>query len=298
MPDRESEKREFLRTHPPSGGVDDDPNAIPDDPPGDPTADPTLDPDKKPDPVVAAPTFSATDVRNIMREVVGEFQPKRIEPTFDGPVGPDPVKLQAEIDEIDNQIDQAAQDGKPTRALLKARDAKVFQKYDTEYVQPLRSQGSQSINDLVLNQIASDPKLGEIFSTYKDEVMTILTPGIKQGQALRLDWVREATRMVAGRHLDEINEKVYEQRTRAAKLDSPTAMPGSTNGRARATTQDKEPTTVREAYGDHADEAFRFKSNKGQTPDTFSRSLGFSSFKEMVTKDRELTNNPHLGLDK
>lgn len=273
----------------------DDENVLepPETPPGDPASP---EPEKQPAPV-AAPSFSAADVENIVSGVITKLQPKKPETTYDAPVGPDPLKLQQEIDELENQMEQAVQDGKPTRALQKARDAKMLQKYDAEYVQPLRAQGSQSINDLVLNQVGADPKLGDIFKTYKDEVMAILTPGMKQGQPLRLEWVKEAINMVAGRHLDEINERVYEQRTRAAKLDNPTALPGSTNGRARAQVQEKEPTTVREAYGDRADEAFRFKRAKGHNEDSFAQRLGFQNFKDMVAKDRELTSNPSLGLD-
>jgi hypothetical protein len=276
---------------------DDETLSPPETPPGEP--DGTAEPEKK---VEVAPTFTREQVGDLVREsvrsVVTELTPKRSEPMADGPTGPNPAELQVKIDDIDNQIDQAASDGKPTRALLKARDDLVFKKYDAEYVQPLRQQGSQSINDLVLNQIGSDPEIGEIFTTYRDEVMTILTPGIKQGQPLRLDWVKEATRMVAGRHLREINDRDFERRTRKAKDDSPTPLPGGTNGRVRNAGADKKPETLREVYGERAEEGFRGKRNKGVTEDGFARTLGYTDFKTMRDKDAELSNNPTLGLDK
>ena len=277
----------------------DDENVLtpPETPPGEPDGSPETPPK-----VETAPTFTREQVSDLVREsvrgVMTELTPKRSDPIADGPTGPNPAELQTRIDDLENQIDSAVQEGKSTRQLQKARDDLMLKKFDAEYVQPLRSQGSQSINDLVLNQIASDPKLGEIFTTYRQEVLDLLAPGIKQGQALRLDWVKDAVRLIGGRHLEELQDRDYERRTRQSKLDNPTPVPGSTNGRQRNASAEKQPETVREMFGDRADEAFRFKRNKGQDEDAFARRLGFADKKDWFTKDRELSNNPTLGLDK
>lgn len=274
---------------------------IPDSPPG----EPSVEPEKKDTPAPIA--LTGEQLRDIVREstssAISALTPKTPPKTLDvdAPSGPSPAELQTKIDSIDSEIDLAAESGdrSKVRALTRQRDELRDQKFDIERVQPLRSQGSQAINDLVLNQIATDPELGEIFSTYREEVMNALSVGIRQGQALRLDWVKEATRMVAGRHLKEITDRDYEARTRKAKEGSPTPLPGSSNGRSLKTPDtNKLPETIREQFGDRADEAFRFKSGKGHTPDSFARVMGFKDRNEWFAKDRELTENRTLGLDK
>lgn len=271
-------------------------------PPDTPPGEPGTEADKKPD-ATAAPAVSLTReqltdlVRESVSSVITGLTPKT-PVVASTPTGPDPTVLRTEVNTLDAQIDQAVQEGKPIAALQRKRDELRDQIFEAEHVTPLRTQGSEAINDVVLAQMRNDPDLGDLFKQYEPEIRETLLKGLRAGTPLRMEWVRECTNMVIGRHLPEIRQRDKDATLRASKLDTPTPVPGSTNGRTMKQGQEKLPETIREQFGDRAAEAFRFKERKGHTPESFARTLGFANREEWFKRDRELADNPTLGLDK
>ncbi len=275
---------------------EDDVTKPPVDPPGDPGNDPPVDPPKDP-PSPPEATFKSVDVQNIVRNVISELTPKA-PIVAAAPAGPDPTELRGQINTLDTQIDQAVQEGKPIAALQRKRDELRDQIFEVEHVTPLRTQGAEAINGVVLTQMKADPELGDLFKEYETEVREVLIKGLRPGQTIMLDWVKDATRMVAGRHLTEIRARDKDATLRQQKLDTQPPLPGASNGRTMKQGQEKLPETIIEQFGDRAAESFRSKERKGYTADTFARTQGFQNREEWFKRDRELADNPTLGLDK
>lgn len=278
-------------------------NNPPIDPPDDPgAADDQAKPPEKP----AAPTFSLADTTRMVAEgvkvAIKELTPSSpVTDSADAPTGPSPAELQQQIEDIDAKIDLAVSEGAEPSAVRKLnnqRDRLRDAKFDTEHVAPLRAQGSAGINELVIRQMETDPDTGEHFREYKTEIMTLLRPAIKAGQVLRLEVVQEATNLVLGRHMKEIRERDREATIRQDKDKRGAEMPGGTNGRARAN-EPKGAETVKDLFGDRADEAFRMKRNKGMDENAFAQRLGYKDKAEWFQKTRDMDNGDRsCGLDR
>ena len=282
---------------------DDDLTKPPQDPPGEPSGDGSTTVDQssdqpKPD---GSPSFTPEQTSKMIGDAVeGAFKKvfpsKPSDASVDSPTGPTPLELEAEIDKLDNQIDLAVQEGKSVRELNKRRDQLRDQKFDIERVQPLRSQGSSGINELVINNLKlSDP----LFEQYEDEFMDLIRPSMKAGQVLTLKVAQEGFALIKGRHIKEIIAAEKEAEKRQEKLKTSADLPGGTSGR-QVSTQPKSPDTIRERFGGPAEEAFRAKKNKGIDEDAFARRLGYKDKAEWFKKDDELSQdvNNSFGLDR
>jgi hypothetical protein len=277
----------------------DDPTVIPETPPGEPEV--TTETTEKVETKSDAPVFTAEQTSKMVGDAVeGAFNkvfPKKPADTIsDAPTGPSPAELQAQIDQLDAKIDLAVQEGQPVRELNKQRDQLRDQKFDIERVQPLRSQGSNGINELVLDNLRmKDP----LFDKYEDEFRALVGPSIKQGQVLTLKIAQEALALIKGRHMDEILASDREAEVRKKKNDTDANLPGVTSGR-RIATEPKSPDTIKERFGDRADEAFRSKANKGMDADAFARRLGYKDKADWFKKDDELSKDTDgsFGLDR
>ena len=271
-------------------------------PPGEPGTEETKPPEEtKP---AASASLSADQVTDLVGRTVSATVKELSKPIEvkhnllpDAPSGPSVTELNKQIDDLENQIDLAVQDNKPVKNLMRARDQLRDQVFDQERVAPLRAQGSLAVNEVVIDRIKSDPELGEIFTEYEREVMDLLTPSIKAGQVMRLDVIKDATRLIAGRHLGDIRARDKETEIRRKKNEETAPMPGGSNSRTLSALREKQPESIKEVFGERAEEAFRFKRNKGMDEDAFAKRLGFKDKKDWYKKDVELSNNPTLGLD-
>lgn len=277
----------------------DDIETPPETPPGSPDATETKEEVKvetKPD----APVFTAEQTKGMIRDAVSGafkevFPTKAADSTPDLPTGPTAAELQAKIDDLDNQIDLAVQEGKPVRELNRARDALRDNKFDIERVQPLRAQGSQGINSLIISNLRDKEPY---FAKYEDEFNKLIGPSLKAGQVLTMEVAQEGFRLIKGRHIDEIIAAEKEADIRKEKIKADANLPGSTGGR-QMSTQPKSPDTIKERFGDRADEAFRSKLNKGMDAELFARKLGYKDKAEWFKRDDELSQNDgSFGLDK
>ncbi len=275
---------------------EDDVTKPPVDPPGDPGKDSPVDPPKDP-PSPPEATFKSVDVEKIVSNVINGLTPKP-PVVAAAPAGPDPAELRTQVSTLDTQIDQAVQEGKPIAALQRKRDELRDQIFEVEHVTPLRTEGAEAINGIVLTQMKADSELGDLFKEYETEIRGVLIKSLRPGQTIMLDWVKDATRMVAGRHLTEIRARDKDATLRQQKLDTQAPLPGASNGRTMKQGQEKLPDTIIEQFGDRAAESFRSKERKGYTIDTFARTQGFANGKAWFERDRELSADPHLGLDK
>jgi len=252
-------------------------------------------PTPQPQPIVAS--FSREQIgdlaASISAGIVNGFKPAEPTPAASLPTGPTGSEIDAKIQEIDDQIDTAQQEGKGIAALLRARDALRDQKFENERVAPLRVQGANSINTLTIDAIErTDPYL----TKYKKEVMALLGPAIQQGQVLNLEIVSNALKFVKANHLDEIFEDRQQETARKAKLATAAPMPGATNGRVRAAAP-RTPATIKERFGVPADEAFKHKRAK-YDEDTFARRLGFKDKADWFARDDEMSSPDfNIGLD-
>jgi hypothetical protein len=302
---RTASKREWLLSHPPSGGVSTDAEPLetpPETPPGEPSGDTNATADAsttqpKPD----APVFTAQQTSKMVGDAVeGAF--KKVFPdkpsntSADSPAGPTPTELQAQIDKLDNDIDLAVQEGKSVRELNRARDNLRDQKFDIERVQPLRQQGSTGINSLVLDNLRMKEPL---YDKYEAEFMKLLGPSLRAGQVLTMEVVQEGFALIKGRHIKEIIADEKEAEIRKAKNTTDANLPGGTSGR-RMATEPKSPDTIVERFGDKAAEAFRSKKNKGMDEDAFARRLGYQDKAAWFKKDDELSKDTDgsFGLDR
>ncbi len=250
-----------------------------------------------------APSFTAEQVGQVLEQGIERAFQRVLKPQApavstiaDTPLGPSVGELDSQIVSLNSEIDQAVANGGNVSALLTKRDHLRDQKFEIERVAPLRMQGGQSINEVVLDSIArSDP----YFTKYKDEVMALIAPAIKQGTVLRLEMVKEATNLVKGRHTDEILATDREEIVRRGKIQ-PADMPGSVSGRslsAAGAVAAKE--SVLEIFGDRAEAAFQSKRDKGIDEEAFARRLGYKDKREWFAKTREQDAGDHsFGLDK
>lgn len=274
----------------------------PDTPPGEPTASSEPVASSPAPEKAAAPIFTAEQIsqlgaamaKGIVSAVPPPPAPVEAPPVAIAPPGPSSAELQVNIDQLDAQIDQAVQEGKPIRMLVSQRDQLRDQKFDLERVQPLRLAGANAINELNLDRVRTQDKY---FRRYEKEIMTILRPLITNGQALTKEMVDQAVIHVKGRHAEEVADMILEERTRQARLGEEPPMPGSTNGRSRAQ-QPRTPDTIRERFGIGGEEAFRAKLNKGYTEDSFARRLGHKDKADWFAKDDEMSSPDfNIGLD-
>jgi len=215
-------------------------------------------------------------------------------PTASLPSGPTPAELQAQIDQIEQQIDLAVEESKPIRELQRQRDQIRDRKFELEHVAPLRIQGANSINSLVLANLRRDDPY---FRKYEREVMGLLGPIIQSGQALTEESAREAMNLVRGRHQDEIFNDMRNEQTRKEKLEQTAPTPGAITGR-RQTVQPRTPDTIRERFGVNAEEAMSSKRAKGYNEDLFARRLGFRDKADWFAKDDAMSSPEfNIGLD-
>lgn len=284
-------------------------------PPDTPPGDPSLDADS-PEPSVPkekagatpqapaapqpAPLFTSDQIRDladgISRGITSGFKPADQPQRYEAapPAGPTVNDLQGQIQQLDEQIDLAVQEGKPIVALQRQRDNLRDQKFEVERLVPLRVQGANSINSLTLENVRRDDPY---FAKYEREIMALLGPSMQQGQALTVEIVREALSLVKGRHINEILNDQREEETRKSKLESQAPLPSSTTGR-RQIAAAKTADTIRDRFGLTGEEAFNAKRNKGYTEDTFARRLGFKDKADWFARDDEMSSRDfNIGLD-
>ncbi len=294
--ERQISKRNFLRANPPRGGVEEI-ETPPETPPGEPGTETTEKVEVKPAPAQFTAEQTAAMVGDAVEKAYSKvFPAKQTDITPDAPTGPSPVELQAKIDDLDNQIDLAVQEGKSVRELNRARDALRDQKFDVERVAPLRAQGSQGINSLIISNLRDKEPY---FAKYEDEFNKLIGPSLKAGQVLTMEVALEGFRLIKGRHIDEIVAAEKDADIRKKKIETDANLPGGSSGRTVATAP-KSPDTIRERFGDRADEAFRSKKNKGMDEDAFARRMGYANKAEWFKKDDELSKDTDgsFGLDR
>jgi hypothetical protein len=296
----------------------DDVETPPDNPPGEPplesapdTAAPTVAlPKEKPgasSPAPASqapapqPIFTSEQIRDlasgISQGITQGFKPAAEPAAASLPAGPSAAELQSKIDELDAQIDLAAEEGKPAetrRALMRQRDTLSFQKFELEHVAPLRTAGANSINSLVLDKMRADP----YFVKYEKEIMALLGPAIQAGQALTVEIAHNALKYVKGNHIDEIIADNREAEIRAQKLAQTAPLPGATNGRRATAQAPQRPQTIKEYFGEGADLAMNYKRQKGVDDNQFARRLGFQDKAQWIATDQTMSQPDfNIGLD-
>ena len=292
----------------------DDINTPPENPPDEPPleSDVSLErgappPTEKPAVVSPAPAslppqtvFTQDQIRDlaagISAGITQGFKPAEAPPVAAPPSGPSIADLQSKIDELDAQIDIAAEEGKPAevrRGLMRERDRLRDQKFETEHVAPLRTAGANSINSLVLDKMRSDP----YFIKYEKEIMAILAPALQAGQALTVEIAQNALKYVKGGHIDEILADQREAEIRQRKLEQTSPLPTSTTGR-RTVAASQRPQTVRERFGPDAEETLNYKRQKGMDDDQFARRMGFRDRADWFARDDEMSRPDFTtGLD-
>jgi hypothetical protein len=285
----------------------------PDNPPGDPSLESqasesqSLSGPKEPagsTPATSAtpppPLFTPDQIRDlangISQGITQGFKPTE-SPKYEAtpPTGPTPAELQTQIQQLDEQIDLAVQEGKPIVALQRQRDHLRDQKFEVERLVPLRVQGANSINSLTIDAVRRDDPY---FARYEKEIMDLLGTSMRQGQALTVEIVREALSLIKGRHINEILNDDRAEATRKSKLEAQAPLPSSTTGRQRAAVKAATPDTIKERFGVTGDEAFNVKRGKGYTEDTFARRMGFKDKADWFARDDEMSSpNFNIGLD-
>lgn len=258
---------------------------VPDAPPANPNAPP--DPNKPP----ADPTYVTIDKAeweglkaklDVFDKIGSNFgQPAQPAPppAPSGPTLADQVKeIDTELSTLDDQIDSAISDGKSIKALNRQRDQlnakRLRLQIQHEDLDPIRTSGMS-----VINQLSSEISRGKMphYETVKDDYERILQ-GLPMDQQMSPDIRQMVYKQAVGDNLDKILALQKEEILREAPAQP--AIDPTSSGRSL----DSEGHEIPKPKDVLPPEALLALKEKGQTADSYYRSLGYKDWADFYTK--------------